>query len=198
MSARPPSDAPRDTSSDVPGDESFAEINQGLIRLLVVAAVAGIAVGLVGGSFHWLLVHGGAGFLQTLAQWKDVGVWGLPGWLAAMAVVGVSVALARWLVTFAPASAGSGVQHVEAVMREDADPAPFKVLPIKFVGGLLAMVPGLALGREGPTIQMARSLAHSLARSLGLTVKTASCCIRLWQARACQWRLTRPCRARPL
>jgi CIC family chloride channel protein len=136
-------------------EESFSEINQGLIRLLLVAAIAGIAVGLVGGSFHWLLVHGGAGFLETLAHWKDAGIWGLPGWMAAMVVVGVSVALARWLVTFAPASAGSGVQHVEAVMREDASPAPFKVLPIKFVGGLLAMVPGLALGREGPTIQMA-------------------------------------------
>lgn len=136
-------------------DESFAHINQGLIRLLTVAAIAGVAVGLVGGSFHWLLAHGGAGFLETLAHWKEYGIWGLPGWIAAMAVVGTSVALARWLVTFAPSSAGSGVQHVEAVMREQAQPAPFRVLPIKFVGGLLAMVPGLALGREGPTIQMA-------------------------------------------
>ncbi|UOD49762.1 ClC family H(+)/Cl(-) exchange transporter [Orrella daihaiensis] len=136
-------------------DESFAHINQGLIRLLTVAAIAGVAVGLVGGSFHWLLVHGGAGFLETLAHWKEHGIWGLPGWIAAMAVVGTSVALARWLVTFAPSSAGSGVQHVEAVMREQAQPAPFRVLPIKYVGGLLAMVPGLALGREGPTIQMA-------------------------------------------
>ena len=136
-------------------DESFQEINHGLIRLLVVAAIAGVAVGVVGGSFHWLLVNGGAGFLELLADWRANGIWGVPGWLAAMVVVGISVALARWLVTFAPSSAGSGVQHVEAVMREQAQPAPFRVLPIKFVGGLLAMVPGLALGREGPTIQMA-------------------------------------------
>ncbi|MCD8494474.1 MAG: ClC family H(+)/Cl(-) exchange transporter [Burkholderiaceae bacterium] len=136
-------------------EESFEEINHGLIRLLTVAAVAGVAVGLVGGSFHWLLVHGGAGFLATLAHWKEHGILGIPGWIAAMAVVGISVATARWLVTFAPSAAGSGVQHVEAVMREQAQPAPFRVLPIKYVGGLLAMVPGLALGREGPTIQMA-------------------------------------------
>ncbi len=142
-------------SDDPITEESFEEINHGLIGLLVVAAVAGVAIGLVGGSFHWLLVHGGQWFQATLAGWKDQGIWGLPGWLAAMVVVGASIALARWLVTFAPASAGSGVQHVEAVMREQAEPAPFKVLPIKFVGGLLAMVPGLALGREGPTIQMA-------------------------------------------
>lgn len=144
----------KSNSSDIT-EESFEEINHGLLRLLVVAALAGVTVGLVGGSFHWLLVQGGAGFLETLARWKDDGIWGLPGWLAAMVVVGISVALARWLVCFAPSSAGSGVQHVEAVMREQAEPAPFRVLPIKFVGGLLAMVPGLALGREGPTIQMA-------------------------------------------
>lgn len=144
-----------ETNRPVIGDESFADINQGLLRLLTVAAIAGLFVGLVGGSFHWLLVHGGAGFLETIAIWKAHGIWGIPGWIATMVVVGISIALARWLVTFAPSSAGSGVQHVEAVMREQATPAPFRVLPIKFVGGLLAMVPGLALGREGPTIQMA-------------------------------------------
>ena len=136
-------------------EEPFDQINRGLLRVLAVAGLAGLAVGLVGGSFHWLLVHGGNGFLGLLAEWKLTPLWGIPGWIFAMIIAGVSVALARWLVHFAPSSAGSGVQHVEAVMREQAVPAPFKVLPIKFVGGLLAMVPGLALGREGPTIQMA-------------------------------------------
>lgn len=159
-----PSDNTRDQTGQTEPEESFEQINQGLIRLLVVAAIAGVAVGLVGGSFHWLLVHGGAGFLAMLAQWKDQGIWGMPGWVAAMAVAGVCVALARWLVTFAPASAGSGVQHVEAVMREQAQPAPFIVLPIKFAGGLLAMVPGLALGREGPTIQMAAVIGTECGR----------------------------------
>jgi chloride channel protein, CIC family len=136
-------------------DENFDRINRGLLRVLAVAALAGIGVGLVGGSFHWMLSHGGASFLELLQHWKVNGIFGLPGWLGAMVTVGISVALARWLVTFAPTAAGSGVQHVEAVMREEAQPAQFRVLPIKYIGGLLAMVPGLALGREGPTIQMA-------------------------------------------
>jgi CIC family chloride channel protein len=149
-------------------DESFEEINQGLFRLLAVAAVAGVLVGIVGGSFHWLLVHGGAGFADMLADWKTNGIWGIPGWVGAMAVVGLCVAIARWLVKFAPSSAGSGVQHVEAVMRGQAQPAPLMVLPIKYVGGLLAMVPGLALGREGPTIQMAAVIGTSCGKLFGL------------------------------
>lgn len=149
-------------------DESFDEFDRGLIQLLLVAAIAGCLVGLVGGSFHWSLVHGSAAFLDLLARLKEDPAGVAPGWIIAMAITGGSVALARWLVRFAPSSAGSGVQHVEAVMRGQADPAPLMVLPIKFVGGLLAMVPGLALGREGPTIQMAAVIGTQCGKVFGL------------------------------
>ncbi len=150
-------------------DEPLEQVTQSLVPLLLVAALAGILVGLVGGSFHWLLTHGSSAFLSLLAQWKADGIFGLPGWVGAMLVAATSIALARWLVTRAPSASGSGVQHVEAVMREQAEPAPFWVLPIKYVGGLLAMVPGLALGREGPTIQMAAVIGTQFGKLFGFT-----------------------------
>lgn len=156
-------------NDDTQESEEFQKINHGLLRVLAVAAFAGIGVGLVGGSFHWLLSHGAESFLGIVLDWKDKGLWGLPGWLPTMLVVGCSVAVARWLVSYAPSSAGSGVQHVEAVMRHQADPAPFRVLPIKFLGGLMAMVPGLALGREGPTIQMAAVIGTQCGKIFKLT-----------------------------
>ena len=149
-------------------DESFDEFDPGLVRLLMVAALAGCLVGLVGGAFHWSLVHGSAAFLRFLQDLKDNEVSAVPGWLIAMLITGASVGLARWLVRFAPSAAGSGVQHVEAVMRGQAQPASLVVLPIKFVGGLLAMVPGLALGREGPTIQMAGVIGTQCGKFFGL------------------------------
>lgn len=148
---------------------STEQFPQGLPQLLAVAALAGALVGLVGGSFHWLLIHGSKQFASIVAQWKAEGFLGLPGWLLTMLVVGVCVGLARWLVTFAPSAAGSGVQHVEAVMREEATPASFRVLPIKYLGGLLAMIPGLALGREGPTIQMAAVIGTQCGKLFGLS-----------------------------
>src|SRR3954452_9342061 len=77
---------------------------------------------------------------------------------------GAAAALAAWLVRrFAPHATGSGIPHVEAVLRQEVPPAPFVLLPVKFVGGLLAIGSGLALGREGPSVQMGASLAHIAA-----------------------------------
>jgi len=56
---------------------------------------------------------------------------------------------------FAPDAAGSGIPHVEAVLHHLRDMPWKKILPVKFVGGVLGIGgAGLALGREGPTIQM--------------------------------------------
>jgi CIC family chloride channel protein len=77
---------------------------------------------------------------------------------------GAAAALAAWLVRrFAPHASGSGIPHVELVLRQEVPPAPYRLLPVKFVGGLLAIGSGLALGREGPSVQMGASLAHMLS-----------------------------------
>ena len=155
-------------ASNANEEESLDVINRNLLRLVIVAAIAGLAVGLVGGCFHWLLLHGGEAFTVKLAHWKANGLFRLPGWIAASVIAATSVGLARWMIRIAPTAGGSGIQHVEAVMREQASPAPLLALPIKFVGGLLAMIPGMALGREGPTVQMAAVIGNQCGRIFGL------------------------------
>ena len=55
---------------------------------------------------------------------------------------------------------GSGVPHIEAVIAAEEPPAPFALVPVKFIGGLLAIGAGLALGREGPCVQMGGTIAY--------------------------------------
>jgi hypothetical protein len=42
---------------------------------------------------------------------------------------------------------------------------PFLLIAVKFWGGLLAIGAGLALGREGPSVQMGASLAHLVGKT---------------------------------
>jgi len=136
-------------------EETLESIASGLLPLLLVTVIAGLLVGLVGGSFHWLLQISGDGFAGWVHELKSSSMHlGLSAAIAILAGA-ACVGLSRWLVRNTPSARGSGIQHVEAVMRGQASPAPFRVLPLKFVGGILSMMPGLALGREGPTVQMA-------------------------------------------
>src|SRR5262245_33150909 len=62
----------------------------------------------------------------------------------------------RW----SPHASGGGISHVEKVLSGELPPAPISLAPVKFVGGVLASGSGLALGPEGPSVQMGACLAH--------------------------------------
>lgn len=134
---------------------------QGLIKACVVALVAGVAIGVVGAYFRAGLDWMGERHLALVAwahQWPWIG-WALP-----VAVGALAAGLARLLVRGHPLASGSGVQHVEAVMRNEAPAASFWIVPVKFFGGLLGIGTGLALGREGPTVQMGATIGAFAAR----------------------------------
>jgi chloride channel protein, CIC family len=131
------------------------------LTLSALALLAGAITGFVCALFRLCLEQ--ADRLRDLAiDWAHGQA--LPGFLLVV-LAGASCAVAAWLVRrFSPHAGGSGIPHVELVLRQEVPPAPFILLPVKFVGGLLAIGSGLALGREGPSVQMGASLAHLIAR----------------------------------
>src|SRR5262249_36344596 len=87
------------------------------------------------------------------------------GLLLVVAACASATAVAAWLVRrFSPHASGSGIPHVEAVLREELPYAPSRLIEMKFLGGVLAIGAGLALGREGPSVQMGASLAHLVGK----------------------------------
>ena len=146
------------TRTRVAGPSSAEKDHGKLVTLAVLALVVGAAAGLIGAVFRLVLVRA-----DTLRDRLIVWAHGeaLLG-LALVVVAGAAAALvAAWLVRrFSPHASGSGIPHVEAVLRREASPAPYILLPVKFVGGVLAIGSGMALGREGPSVQMGASIAH--------------------------------------
>ncbi len=89
----------------------------------------------------------------------------LIGFVLVVAGCAAAVALAAWLVRrFSPYASGSGIPQVEAALTGDLPPAPPRLVPVKFAGGLLAIGAGMALGREGPSVQMGAVVAHIVGK----------------------------------
>jgi chloride channel protein, CIC family len=139
-------------------------LNPRVIRLFAASLITGLLTGIVGGLFRFLLSVAD-NQRDAFVRWTHA--WPYIGWVGPLALGLTGAALARLLVTrFSPQAEGSGVQRVEAVFSGEATPAGPAILPVKFFGGLLAMGSGLALGREGPTVQMGSSLAVLVSRFL--------------------------------
>src|SRR6516225_8975534 len=133
-----------------------------LLALALLALVAGALAGLVGAIFRLCLEQ--ADRLRDVLIARAHG-WEVVGFLLVLTACAAATALAAWLVRrYAPHASGSGIPHVEAVLRGELPQAPFRLIPVKFFGGLLAIGSGLALGREGPSVQMGASLAHLVGK----------------------------------
>jgi chloride channel protein, CIC family len=146
--------------------EPRAEPEPGEGRLVVLAAlalVAGAGSGLIVALFRLALAQADdwRGALIAIAHRHP-----FIGFVSVVLGCAAAVAAAAWLVRrFSPYASGSGIPQVEAALTGDLPPAPPRLIPVKFFGGLLAIGAGMALGREGPSVQMGAVIADLLGKA---------------------------------
>ena len=138
------------------------EVPDGLVALALLSLLAGAAAGLLGAVFRLSLDQADR-LRDALVAWAHSET--LIGCSLVVITCAGATAIAAWLVRrFSPQAEGSGIPHVEAVLRGELPAAPYRLIPVKFLGGLLAIGSGLALGREGPSVQMGAGTAHFVGK----------------------------------
>jgi len=136
-----------------------------LLVLGLLALIVGAAAGLVGAVFR-LALEQADNLRNTLIGWARGQE--LEGFAIVVAACAAATLVAASLVRrFSPYASGSGIPHVEAVLHGELPEAPLRIIPVKFVGGVLAIGAGLARGREGPSVQMGATMAHLIGKVFG-------------------------------
>jgi chloride channel protein, CIC family len=133
-------------------------------KLFPRAFLVGVLAGGMAVAFRWAL-EGGEILRSWLIAWaRHTPPW---GWLVPPLLGAIGAGLAVALVhRVAPEAAGSGIPHLKAVLYWFRTMRWQTILPVKFFGGVVGIGGGLALGREGPTVQMGGAVGAAVAHWL--------------------------------
>ncbi len=119
-------------------------------HILPKALLVGLVAGLLASAFRELLQWSELHRIACLQRLSP-----MSGLAFALGLGAVGGGIGLWLVRrFAPEAAGSGIPHLKSVVLGESALNWRRLLPVKFFAGLASIGGGLALGREGPTIQM--------------------------------------------
>jgi chloride channel protein, CIC family len=149
--------------------QEYLDIRQQRRWIFPRAALVGACAGTVALGFRAALTGADALRNRLIAWVQGMPMWGwiFPILFTALGA-GFSVALTR---RYAPEAGGSGIPHLEAVLHRFRKLEWKRVLLIKFFGGILSIGSGLALGREGPTVQMGGAVGDAISKWLKVSAR---------------------------
>jgi CIC family chloride channel protein len=130
-----------------------------ILALYALVVLLGIMVGFIGSCFQWVADSLGRFLLQLYHSLGDVGLF--CSVFSSMVMVAAAWMMVRFIASDA---SGSGIPEIEDALLHERPVLWKRVLPVKFIGGILSISANMVVGREGPTIQMGGDLGEMIGR----------------------------------
>lgn len=146
----------KDTSSTIKRAERFQVILIG--EGMMVGGLAGFVTIL----YRMMLEFAGEA-LQNILRFIRGNALLIAGWFLILLLLAWVVGK---LISFEPMISGSGIPQLEGEMVGKLEQNWLKVVSAKFAGGFLCLFGGLALGREGPSIQLGAMVGKGVSKGL--------------------------------
>lgn len=125
--------------------------------------VIGLSAGLAAVAFH----HAMLWLIERMVEWPSHG----PGWKFSLIVLagmaGAAFLTGLMMKYLAPDAPGSGIPQVKDAYHSGKLDFTWRLIFVKFFGGVLSIGTGSSMGREGPTIHIGAAIASKVAKFLG-------------------------------
>lgn len=135
-------------------------------RFKLVLLLEGLIVGILGGLVivgYRICLSSGTNWLQQILAYCKQSPVTIVLWFIILLVIAYIVSK---LVDNEPLISGSGIPQLEGELGGKIDAKWWRVLINKFIGGFLTNFSGLALGREGPSIQLGAMVGKGVGKVL--------------------------------